>query len=215
MDAHFENEHLRILKLGPYGPFSNNAFVLIDKATNESAIIDAVPEIEAILAAAEGATITKVLFTHSHQDHIASFDTLRAALDVPFYMHPDEPWADHSRIDVHLRGGETVALGGTAFQVIHTPGHTPGGLCFYQAPVCVVGDTLFPGGPGHTRSHENLNTLIRSITERLHPLPEETITFNGHGEDCTIGQSKAEYAAFVARPHHDPDLHGDVLWAEH
>ena len=162
-------------------------------------------------AAAAGTTLSMVLFTHSHSDHIASFDELRAALDVPFYMHPDEPQADHARIDVHPRGGEQITLGATTFSVIHTPGHTPGSLCYYAAPLLVVGDTLFPGGPGHTSSPANLQTLIRSITEQLHTLPDETLTFNGHGADCTIAASKAEYAAFAARSH-APDLHGDVLW---
>ena len=95
VDTHAESDTLRILKLGPLGPWSNNAFVLIDRATNQSAIIDAVPEIDQVLAATQGTTLRMVLFTHSHPDHIASFDELRTAVDVPFYMHPDEPWADH------------------------------------------------------------------------------------------------------------------------
>ena len=212
MDADWESDTLRIIKLGPLGPYANNAFVLVDKASNRSALIDAVPEVDQILDAAAGTRLSMVLFTHSHPDHIASFDPLRERLDVPFYMHADEPWADHTRIDVHLAGGETVALGDTVFQVIHTPGHTPGGLCFYHAPICIVGDTLFPGGPGHTRSNENLQTLIGSITERLYTLPDATIAFNGHGENTTIGASKAEYSEF-AQGAHRSDLHGDVLWA--
>ena len=212
MDAHWESNTLRIIKLGPLGKYSNNAFVLVDKASNRSALIDAIAEMDQILEAAAGTTLSMVLFTHSHADHIASFDTLRERLDVPFYMHADEPWADHARIDVHLAGGDTVALGETEFQAIHTPGHTPGGLAFYHAPICIVGDTLFPGGPGHTRSNANLQTLIGSITERLFALPDHTITFNGHGEDTTIGASKTEYDDFAQREH-QPDLHGDVLWA--
>lgn len=211
MDAHIETADLRILKLGPLGPYTNNGFILIDKATNTSAIIDAIPEIGQVLAAAAGTTISKVLFTHSHPDHIASLDELRAGTAAPFYMHPDEPYVDHARIDVPLLDDESVTVGGSEFSVIHTPGHTPGGLCFYHAPICVVGDTLFPGGPGHTRSNADLQTLITSITERLLPLPDDTITLNGHGEETTIGRSKAEYAAFSARSH-NPDLHGDVLW---
>lgn len=208
----YETDDLRIVKLGPLGPYANNAWVLIDQATNRSAIIDAVPEIDQVLAAAEGTEVSLVLFTHSHPDHIDSFDALRDRFpDVPFHMHPDEPWGDHARIDVHLRGGETVELGQTRFDVIHTPGHTPGGLCYYHAPFCVVGDTLFPGGPGHSRSNANLQTLIQSITTELYRLPDATTILPGHGDDTTIGASKAEYEAFAARDH-DPDLHGDVLW---
>ncbi|MEE9277726.1 MAG: MBL fold metallo-hydrolase [Dehalococcoidia bacterium] len=211
MDVHQESDSLRVLKLGPLGPYSNNAFILVDKATNQSAIVDAVPEIQQVLDAAADTTLSMVLFTHAHMDHIASFDALRAAVDVPFYMHADEPGADHARIDVHLKGEEQIELGATRLRAIHTPGHTPGSTCYYAAPFAVVGDTLFPGGPGHTRSNENLQTLIASIGERVYVLPDETLMFNGHGDDCTVGVSKAEYADFASRAH-DPDLHGDVLW---
>ncbi len=207
----YESDDLKIIKLGPLGPYANNAWILVDKATNKSAVVDAVPEIDQVLAAAEGTEISMVLFTHSHPDHIDSFDAMRERVSGPFYMHPDEPWADQSRIDVHLRGGETVELGETSFDVIFTPGHTPGGLCFYHAPFCVVGDTVFPGGPGHSRSNENLQTLIASITSQLHPLPGETTILPGHGDEATIAACVAEYAPFAARDH-EPDLHGDVLW---
>ena len=209
--THAESDSLIIRKLGPFGPISNNAFILIDKATRQSALIDAVAEPEQVLAGAADATVAMVLFTHSHHDHIDSFDHLDAALDVPFYMHPDEPWADHSRIQVHLAGGETIQLGETTLTAIHTPGHTPGSICYYAPPFLVVGDTLFPGGPGHSRSNAALQTLVQSISERIYALPDDTLMFNGHGDDCTIGQSKAEHAVFAAREH-APDLHGDVLW---
>jgi len=210
--THAESDALRILKLGPLGPWSNNAFILIDKATNQSAIIDAVPEIDQVLAATQGTTLRMVLFTHSHPDHIASFDELRKTVDVPFYMHPDEPWADHSRIDHAVRGGESIALGETTITAIHTPGHTPGSTCYYSAPYVIVGDTLFPGGPGRTADNDSLQTLIASVTERLYTLPDTSLMFNGHGDDCTVAQSKAEYAEYAAREH-DAGLHGDVLWA--
>lgn len=210
--VHVESDSLLVRKLGPFGPVSNNAFILIDKATMQSAIIDAVAEPEQVLAGAADTTVAMVLFTHSHPDHIDSFDALDAALDVPFHMHPDEPWADHSRIQEHVRGDETIQLGETAITAIHIPGHTPGGIGYYATPFLFVGDTLFPGGPGHSTSNENLQTLVRSITERIYALPDDTLTFNGHGDDCTIAQSKAEYAVFAQRQHAD-DLHGDVLWA--
>ena len=209
----YESDGLRVVKLSALGPYSNNAFILIDKATSQSAIIDAVPEMDQVLAAAAGTKISMVLFTHSHPDHIHSFDALREKVAAPFYMHPDAPWGDHSRIDVALQGGDSIELGDTKLQVIHTPGHTPGGLCYYHAPYCVVGDTLFPGGPGHSTSNENLLTLIGSITEHLHSLPENTIILNGHGDETTVGASREEYAYFATKEH-DADLHGDVLWEQ-
>ena len=209
---HAQTDAIEVRKLGPLGPYANNAFILVDRATQQSTIIDAVPEVDQVLAAVVDTIPRMVLFTHSHPDHIASFDQLRAALDVPFYMHVDAPWADHDRIDERLTGGEAIALGETTIAVIHTPGHTPGSTCYYAAPYLVVGDTLFPGGPGHSTSNANLLQMITSITERIYPLPGETLMFNGHGDDCTIGTSRAEHAVFAARTH-AADLHGDVLWA--
>ena len=76
-----------------------------------------------------------------------------------------------------------------------------------------TGDTLFPGGPGATGSHELLQQAIASITSRLYTLPPETLVLPGHGAGTTIGESIAEYEVFASREH-DPDLHGDVLWLE-
>lgn len=211
LNAHFESETLRVLKRGPLGPYANNGFVLVDKATNQSAIIDAVAEIEQVTAAVAGTDVRLVLFTHSHADHVWSFDALKEATSAPFHIHPEEPNVDHERIDVHLMGGETLQLGETALRVIHTPGHTPGSLCYYAPPVCLVGDTLFPGGPGRSGSAEDLQTMIGSINNKLFALPEETVLLPGHGDDGTVGASRSEYAGFAAREH-DVNLHGDVLW---
>ena len=154
LDVHQESEQLRIYKQGPFGPASNNAFFLVDKATGDAAIIDAVANYEAVLAGvrAAGAAPKMVLFTHSHPDHLESFDALRELLPVPFYMHPDDVTADADHawleadleVDVHVNGGDTIPLGQTELQVLHTPGHTAGSICFYAPPYCVVGDTLFP-----------------------------------------------------------------------
>ena len=157
MDIHQESEQLGVYKLGPFGSSSNNAFFLVDKATGDAAIIDAVANYEAVLAGvqAAGATPKMVLFTHSHPDHMESFDELRELLAVPFYMHPDDIKADDDHrwlqqdveVDVHVDAGDSILLGETDLRVLHTPGHTNGSICFYAAPYCVVGDTLFPGGP--------------------------------------------------------------------
>ena len=211
MDAHLESDTLRVLKKGPLGPYANNGIVLVDKATNQSVIIDAADEIEQVIEATAGTEVRFVLFTHAHVDHVWSFDVLKETVAAPFCMHPAEPNVDHDRIDVHLQGGETLTLGSTEIRVIHTPGHTPGSLCYHAPPICVVGDTLFPGGPGRSGSAAALLTMIRSITADLFALPDETVLLPGHGADGTIAESKAEYADFAKR-HHDPDLHGDVLW---
>ncbi|HLB28995.1 MAG TPA: MBL fold metallo-hydrolase, partial [Dehalococcoidia bacterium] len=92
-----------------------------------------------------------------------------------------------------------------------TPGHTPGSLCFSYGRHLIAGDTLFPGGPGHSDSPQDLRQEIDSIVSKLYVLPDNTIVCPGHGPNTTIGRSRAEYAVFASRPH-PPDLCGDVLW---
>ena len=222
LQVHQESEQLRIYKMGPYGSSVNNAFFLVDKATGEAALIDAIANYEAILAGVQsvGATPKMVLFTHSHPDHLESFDALRELLPVPFYMHQSDTvsdaahgWlADDLEVEVHLAGGDTVPLGETPLQVLHTPGHTTGSLCFYSPPYCIVGDTLFPGGPGFTTSEENLRTVIESILRELYGLPDDTLTFNGHGEDARIGESIQEVVNCIMDGSLTRDGSGNTSW---
>ena len=222
MDIHHESEQLRIYKLGPFGAASNNALFLVDKASGDAAIIDAVANYEQVLAGVEaaGATPKMVLFTHSHPDHLESFDALRELLPVPFYMHPndvkadaDHAWLDADlEVDIHINGGDSIPLGETELQVLHTPGHTTGSICFYAAPYCVVGDTLFPGGPGFTTSEDNLRIVIRSILEHLYALPGDTLTFNGHGEDTLIRDSLDEVVQCLMHGSLTRDGQGNTSW---
>lgn len=225
-EVHASGGGLRVYKLGPFGPISNNSLFLVDEDTGKAAVFDAVAEHRQTLDAVEaaGAEIAMVLITHGHFDHVDEFAQLRAAVDAPFYMHPDDvemaavnprskDGFDAGGIDVHLRGGETLPLGNTEISVLHAPGHTPGSLCYYAPPFCAVGDVLFPGGPGHSTSSKNLRTLIGSITRELYALPDDTLLFNGHGDDTTVAASRAEYRVFASREH-SADLHGDVQWAQ-
>jgi glyoxylase-like metal-dependent hydrolase (beta-lactamase superfamily II) len=95
--------------------------------------------------------------------------------------------------------------------VLHTPGHSPGSICLLTGKHLFVGDTLFPGGPGHTRTPSAFKQLIESITQKLLVLPEDTRVYPGHGRDTTIEKAKGEFTAFAKRPH-AADLCGDVLW---
>jgi glyoxylase-like metal-dependent hydrolase (beta-lactamase superfamily II) len=202
---------LQVVKVGPLGPFNNNAYLVVDPATRQSIIVDAPPGGEKVLEAAQGTRVSRIIVTHRHGDHWATIDELKSATGAPVYCHEAdrEPHAD--KVDGTLVDGEDVALGNGRLRVIHAPGHTPGSICLLTGRCLIAGDTLFPGGPGHSDRPEDLQQEIRSIVERLLVLPDETAVYPGHGDDTTIGRSKQEYAAFAAREH-PPDLCGDVLW---
>lgn len=206
-------DELQVIKVGSLGPFNNNAYVVVDPATNESIIVDAPLEGEKLLEAAQGTRVSRIIMTHGHRDHWGTIDLLKSTTGAPVYCHEADRQPHADKVDGTLADGEEVALGGGRLQVIHTPGHTPGSICLLTGRFLIAGDTLFPGGPGHSDRPEDLQQEIQSILQRLYVLPDETAVYPGHGDDTTIGQSKQEYAVFASREH-PPDLSGDVLWLE-
>ena len=205
---------LGIVRAGPAG-FGNNIYIVIDEASGEAAFIDAPDEVEKSIAAVEFAGVepSAILLTHSHQDHTASIVALKERYGCRLIADPVEPWIPEGQLDEAISDGDTVKVGGLTFTAISIPGHTPASTAFVHGSHAFVGDTLFPGGPGNSRSNELLQQEIESITTRLYALPDDTTVWPGHGDNTTIGKSKAEYEVFASRDH-APDLHGDVLWLE-
>ncbi len=204
-------EELKVVRLGPLGPFDNNAYLIVDPSGRESVIVDAPPEGEKTLEAAQGTCVSRIIVTHRHGDHWASIDALRSATGAPVYCHETDRESHADKVDGTLEDGEEIALGRGRLRAIHTPGHTPGSICLLVGGVLIAGDTLFPGGPGHSDRPEDLQQEIRSIVERLFILPDETEVYPGHGDGTTIGRAKQEYVVFASREH-PGDLCGDVLW---
>ena len=174
----------------------NNIWVVGDD--RECVVIDAPHDVDAILDLVGDRTVRAIACTHAHDDHVRVAPDLREGTGAPILLHPDDrPLWDLTHPgtswDLNLSDGEHVSVAGTSLQVLHTPGHAPGGVCLYAADLgCVfTGDTLFHGGPGATgRSYSDLPTLEASIAEKLFVLPEETVVRTGHGEDTTIGAEK-------------------------
>ena len=210
-----DDGNLTIVTDGPVG-FGNNIYIVIDRSTGESAFIDAPGGAEELLAVADAANVRprKILLTHSHGDHTAAIDGLKTALGCLVYADQREPWLTPGQLNTPVTHGDVIKVGNIAFHALSVPGHTPGSTTFVTGSHAFVGDTLFPGGPGNSRSHDLLLQEIESITTYLFALDDSVRVWPGHGDATTIGASKAEYAEFAARDH-DPDLHGDVLWAKH
>ena len=159
--------------------------VVIDAAHDHRPIVDAVGDRRTVA----------IVATHGHNDHINAAAALADALDAPVWLHPDDLmlWNDvypDRSPDGPLADGMTITAGPIELRVLHTPGHSPGGCCLYDAGhgVLFSGDTLFNGGPGATgRSFSDFPTIISSIRERLLVLPGPTRVLTGHGDETTIG----------------------------
>lgn len=195
------------------GPLANNVYLLRPSNGGPLTVVDVPEGFEPVIEAIGSEPVERVIVTHSHFDHWGGFDLMRSHIDAPVLAGAAETNLDESRTIGRLADGETLAVGEAQLSVLHTPGHTPGSICLHIGGAVLTGDTLFPGGPGYSRTPEALAQEIASITTRLHPLSEETLVLPGHGDRTTIGASRAEYAVFAGRSHAD-DLHGDVLWAE-
>jgi glyoxylase-like metal-dependent hydrolase (beta-lactamase superfamily II) len=174
----------------------NNIWLVGDD--REVLVIDAAHDHRPIVDAVGGRRVVAVVATHGHNDHINVAAALADAVSAPVLIHPDDLmlWevVNPDRApDGLLHEGDELEAGGVHLRVMHTPGHSPGGCCLYDEADGVVfsGDTLFNGGPGATgRSFSDRPTIIRSITEKLFELPDDTVVHTGHGDSTTIGAER-------------------------
>jgi hydroxyacylglutathione hydrolase len=210
----FEDGDVRVVKIGPMGPYNNNAYVVRDLSRGESLLVDMPLETSTLLEAiAADGNVRQVLATHWHPDHWMSYDPVREATGAPVLVGDREINIEESRVDRRVGDGEEVMVGSLRCTVMHTPGHTPGSICLRIGRAVISGDTLSDGGPGKTFAAGDLETLVASITSRLHPLPDDVVVMPGHGANTTIGESRAQYAEYVKHPH-PPGHYGDVEWLQ-
>ena len=195
------------------GPFDNNAYLIVCPHTNESIIIDAPTGPAELLEEAKDTRVKAILITHNHRDHLGGLKEIKEATAAQVAAHSQDAALLPEPPAFLVKEGDTIKAGTIEVKVIHTPGHTTGSVCYLVGRHLFAGDTLFPGGPGRTSSPENLQRIIKSITEKLYPLPDDTFVFPGHGQETTLGSSKEEYRVFAEKSH-PPDLCGDVLWLE-
>lgn len=204
------------LKCYTTGPFEENVYLLTGESGKEAALFDPGFDSEFILDEIKkrGIKLIYVINTHCHVDHAARNAYFLKHTEAKLVVHPSEKGylsslkeqgyffgvrAENSPApDIELEESVPVLLDGIDLKAIHTPGHTPGGTCFYFEGVLISGDTLFAGSIGRTDlPGGSFEQLISSIKEKLFSLPDETVVYPGHGPPTTIGAEK-RYNPFLS-----------------
>jgi glyoxylase-like metal-dependent hydrolase (beta-lactamase superfamily II) len=198
---HYEDDLVEVHRL-VVGPVDNNVFVLRCRHTGDAVLLDAANEHDKLLDLASRLKVRRVLETHGHWDHIQAVPAMREAGYEVAVTVADAPRLAEVGYDVFIGDGDVVEVGRVRLEAIHTPGHTPGSICFRVegSPLLFSGDTLFPGGPGNTSfDGGDFTTIIHSLEERLFTLPDETRVLPGHGADTTIGTERPHVPEWIER----------------
>ncbi|MCX8160954.1 MAG: MBL fold metallo-hydrolase [Candidatus Saccharicenans sp.] len=191
------------------GPLETNCYIFFCPETRECAVIDPGAEADQIFPLITHLNLKPVIIlnTHGHVDHTGANVEIKDRYRAPIAMHQgDLPLLEESiqlefglmlgakptpRPDRLLADGDEVRVGQTSLKVIHTPGHSPGSVCFYTPGMLFSGDTLFCGGVGRTDlPGGSWKELIQSLRTRVLTYPEETVVLPGHGPRTTIGEEK-------------------------
>ncbi len=195
------------IKQIPIGPFQVFTYLVVCPQTLEAVVIDPAGEEEKIMDAIkkENARVKYILNTHGHADHVLGNSDLKKVLDVPVCMHGADDiffqqadvkkqsekelgLAPADPVDIQLKDNDVIGIGDQKFEVVHTPGHTPGSVCYRIGKNLFTGDTLFVGSAGRTDLiGGSLDKLIESLEKKLIILPKDTVVWPGHhyGETLT------------------------------
>jgi len=182
------------------GMMSVCCYIVSCENTGKAAVIDPGGDEQKILDACERSNleVLYIIATHGHPDHVCANGPVQQATGAKIIMHKDDAdffskpdikeyfsmlgLAESPPPDILVEDGDTITIGTETLTVLHTPGHTPGGICLYNAPDCFTGDTLFVGGVGRTDfPGGSMGELSHSIKSKLLPLPPKTIVWPGHG----------------------------------
>lgn len=191
MKVVYEDLSMQIKRL-PVGLFENNCYIVKCIQADEVAIIDPAAEAENILAEVAGSKVRYILITHGHKDHIGALEEVKKRTKAQVGIHQLDSRALKNPPDFFLTDGQVLEIGRIGLKVLHTPGHSPGGVCFLTGQILFSGDTIFPNGPGNTAlPGANHEKILDSIHKKIFTLPENTIIYPGHGLETTVGKEKA------------------------
>lgn len=198
-----------IIKRFIAGRLENNIYLVADEKSGEAVLIDATQDLPEIQKAVKdlGVKVKYILLTHGHFDHILGLNSLKKSLNAPAVICKDDlvisdnineftrlfglPDSVPPKYDMYIKDGDEILLGSYKIKVIHTPGHTEGGVCYLVDGKLFSGDTLFRGSVGRTDLFGgNFNKLSDSIKNKLFKLDDKTEVFPGHGDMTTIGFEK-------------------------
>lgn len=181
------------------GAFEANCYILFDAKNEQSAVIDPGAEAERIMEAIGNSKVRYILITHGHGDHIGGVPELRRRTQAAVGIHPGDAKRLKGTADFFLEDGQILELGEESIRVLHTPGHTAGGVCFLAGKILFSGDTIFPNGHGNTDlPGADEQTILESIHRKIFVLADEIIIYPGHGPETTVGRERS--TPFYPRP---------------